>query len=219
MDLPLRRRQETDAHGRALWPVMRHWNGASDVKPCSQPLRHGQLTMADRRSRFTDGVSREEKAEVDGLLLERIGRSSTLAAVSSETTVHGRMLISAVGWKSNPFSGEDSIMPCGALTDTWTGMEERPGTAAADGVMVDLAGTLFEREYGSSRRALRKSATASAAMRSFMTLARVWSRTGSRAEGAPTRGRGPRVRRPGDWQGVFSCSRSQSRRRLKGGRA
>ena len=131
--------------------------------------------------RFTDAVSGEETVEVDGLLLERIGRSSTLAAQKSETTVHGRMSISAVGWKSNAFSGEDSIMLGGALTDTWTGglliasamsddlvigvgarltapvdmwlnqltgMEERPGTAAADGVMVDLAGTLFEREYG-----------------------------------------------------------------------
>ena len=36
--------------------------------------------------------------------------------------------------------------------DLWmnqlAGIEERPGTAAADGAMVDLAGTLFEREYG-----------------------------------------------------------------------
>ena len=39
-----------------------------------------------------------------------------------------------------------------APVDMWlnqlTGMEERPGTATADGMMVDLAGTLFEREYG-----------------------------------------------------------------------
>ena len=131
--------------------------------------------------RFADRVSGEEKTKIDGLLLERTGRGSRLVAQKSETTVHGRMSISAVGWKSNPFSGEDSILLGGALTDTWTGglmiasamsddmaigigtrltapvdmwlnqltgMEERPGTSAADGVMVDLAGTLFEREYG-----------------------------------------------------------------------
>ena len=138
-------------------------------------LRTGKI------DRFVDGVSAEETVEVDGLLLERTGRGSTLAAVRSETTVHGRMSVTAAGWKSNPFSGEDSILLGGALTDTWTGglliasamsddmaigigtrltapvdmwlnmltgMEERPGTAAADGIMVDLAGTLFEREYG-----------------------------------------------------------------------
>ena len=130
---------------------------------------------------FNDGVSGEEKADVGGLLQERIGRGLLLAAVKSETTVHGRMSINARGWKSNAFSGEDSILLGGALTDTWTGglmiasamsddmvigagarvtapvdmwlnqltgMEERPGTAVADGVMVDLCGTLFEREVG-----------------------------------------------------------------------
>ena len=30
------------------------------------------------------------------------------------------------------------------------GMEERPGTCAADGILLDLAGTLYEREYGPS---------------------------------------------------------------------
>ena len=130
---------------------------------------------------FHDGVAGEEKADVGGLLQERIGRGLLLAAVKSETTVHGRMSINARGWKSNAFSGEDSILLGGALTDTWTGglmiasamsddmvigagarvtapvdmwlnqltgMEERPGTAVADGVMVDLCGTLFEREVG-----------------------------------------------------------------------
>ena len=146
-------------------------------------VRRGEMDYlrTGKVDRFTDGVSGEETVEVDGLLLERTGRGSTLAAQKSETTVHGRMSISAAGWKSNPFSGEDSILLGGALTDTWTGglmiasamsddmaigigtrltapvdmwlnqltgMEERPGTAAADGIMVDLAGTLFEREYG-----------------------------------------------------------------------
>ena len=130
---------------------------------------------------FNDSVAGEETAEVEGMLLERIGRGSKLAAKVSELTVQGRLSASAVGWKSQPFSGEDVILLGGALTDTWTGglmiaaamsddlaigvgarltapvdlwlnqlagIEERPGTAAADGLMVDLCGTLFEREYG-----------------------------------------------------------------------
>ena len=30
------------------------------------------------------------------------------------------------------------------------GMEERPGTCAADGILFEIAGTLYEREYGPS---------------------------------------------------------------------
>ena len=43
---------------------------------------------------------------------------------------------------------------CTAPLDVWVhglvGMEERPGTCAADGVLFELAGTLYEREYGPS---------------------------------------------------------------------
>ena len=74
-----------------------------------------------RVARFTDRVAGEETAELDGLLLERTGRGSRLAAKTSELTVEGRMSTSAVGWKSAPFSGEDTILLGGALTDTWTG--------------------------------------------------------------------------------------------------
>ena len=42
---------------------------------------------------------------------------------------------------------------CTAPLDLWVhglvGMEERPGTCAADGLLFELAGTLYEREYGS----------------------------------------------------------------------
>ena len=84
--------------------------------------------------RFADRVSGEEKTKIDGLLLERTGRGSRLVAQKSETTVHGRMSISAVGWKSNPFSGEDSILLGGALTDTWTG-----GLMIASAMSDDMA--------------------------------------------------------------------------------
>ena len=43
---------------------------------------------------------------------------------------------------------------CTAPLDVWVhglvGMEERPGTCAAAGVLLELAGTLYEREYGPS---------------------------------------------------------------------
>ena len=125
---------------------------------------------------FVDVVGGEENTRVNGPLREQVGHGSRLSANRLETTVHGRMSISAVGKL-----GEDGIVMGGALTDTWTGglliaaamsddlvvgagarltapvdvwlnrlqgMEERPGTAAADGVMLDICGTLFEREYG-----------------------------------------------------------------------
>ena len=46
---------------------------------------------------------------------------------------------------------------CTAPLDVWVhglvGMEERPGTCAAAGVLFELAGTLYEREYGPSAHA------------------------------------------------------------------
>ncbi|MCY3811457.1 MAG: hypothetical protein OXH15_06655 [Gammaproteobacteria bacterium] len=130
---------------------------------------------------FLDSVAGEEKALVRGPLVESVGDAAHLSATRLETTVHGRMSLTAGG-----AMGEDGIMMGGALTDIWTGglmvgaamsddlvigagaritapvdawlnglcgMEERPGTAAVDGVMVDIAGTLFEREYGAGLHA------------------------------------------------------------------
>ena len=46
---------------------------------------------------------------------------------------------------------------CTAPLDLWVhglvGMEERPGTCAADGILLELAGTLYEREFGPSAHA------------------------------------------------------------------
>lgn len=130
---------------------------------------------------FVDAVAGEERTRINGTLLERNGRGARMVAKKLETTIHGRMSISALGWQGSAFSGEDGFILGGSLNDTWTGglliaaamsddlvvgagvrltspadvwlnqlcgMEERPGTSAADGVMMDLCGTLFEREYG-----------------------------------------------------------------------
>ena len=69
---------------------------------------------------FVDGVSGEENTRINGTLLERTGRGSVMAANRLETTVNGRLSISAVGWEGASFSGEDGIILGGALTDTWT---------------------------------------------------------------------------------------------------
>lgn len=154
-----------------------------NVMAYGDATRRGEIDYlrTGKGERFIDSVAGEEQTDVEGLLIERIGRGSRMVAAKSETTVRGRMSITAGGWKGNWMSGEDSILLGGALTDTWTGglmivsamsddmaigagarlsgpvdmwlnqltgMEERPGTAAADGIMIDLAGTLFEREYG-----------------------------------------------------------------------
>lgn len=130
---------------------------------------------------FVDAVGGEENTRVNGALLERAEHGTKLFANNLETTVNGRMSISAVGKL-----GEDGIVMGGALTDTWTGglliaaamsddlvvgagaritapvdvwlnklagIEERPGTANADGIMLDVCGTLFEREYGTGLHA------------------------------------------------------------------
>ena len=132
---------------------------------------------------FVDTVTGEERGTVRGRLTERTAKSSRLTSLHQQTTVHGRLSLSAVGWPENAMSGEDGIMLGGAMTDTWTGgaliaaamsddmvigagaritapvdvwmnglygMEERPGSAVADAVTMDLCGTLFEREYGAA---------------------------------------------------------------------
>ena len=143
-------------------------------------VRHGELDMVQiGNAESADIVSGEEKATISGELREHTGGNLHHIAREVETTVGGRMSITA--------GFEDSIMLGGTMTDTWTGpalimaamsddlcagggarvttaldlwlnqltgMEERPGTAAADGVFVEGYGTLFEREYGPSAYAV-----------------------------------------------------------------
>ena len=70
--------------------------------------------------RFVDAVAGEETVSISGKLEERSGRGLRVAAEEYELTVHGRMTVSAVGWRANKLSGEDGILLGGALTDTWT---------------------------------------------------------------------------------------------------
>ncbi len=120
-----------------------------------------------------DVVAGEESLHVEGLLKERIARSASTQASHLKTTVNGRLTVS--GRTENTLLGgamadtqagsvivaagmsDDLVLGGGArataAVDIWLAglieMEEKIGTAAADGVLVEGYRTLFEREYGS----------------------------------------------------------------------
>lgn len=122
-----------------------------------------------------DILAGKETIEVEQTLNEHVGRESITTLKRSETTIEGRMNIRSpyedgimLGgtmtdiWTGGTLSmsamSDDMCIGGGARitapVDLWMqaliGMEERPGTCAADGIMSELYGTLFEREYGSS---------------------------------------------------------------------
>ena len=152
------------------------------VSTVGNRVRRGEVEHLDSgdMESFVDSLGGHERTTVTGLLREKVDRTARIVAGSVETTVHGRMSLSIPGWSGEFFSGEDSIMLGGTMTDMWhgptlimaamsddlvvgggvrlttpvdvwlaglMGMEDRPGTAQADGVLVEACGTLFEREY------------------------------------------------------------------------
>ena len=120
-----------------------------------------------------DIVAGQESLHVEGLFKERIGGSASTQASHRKTTVKGRLKVS--GRTENTLLGgamadtqagavlvaagmsDDLVIGGGvratAPVDIWLagliGMEEKVGTAAADGVLMEAYRTLFEREYGS----------------------------------------------------------------------
>ena len=120
-----------------------------------------------------DMVAGAESLHVKGRYTERIGRSASTRAAHLKTTVNGRLKVS--GRAETTFLGgamadsqagavlvaagmsDDLAVGGGARAtapvDIWLagliGMEEKVGTAAADGVLMECYRTLFEREYGS----------------------------------------------------------------------
>ena len=149
-----------------------------NVLTLGDAVRRGDLdTVQIGGAQILDLVTGEENLEITGEIREHTGRDLTIVASRSETTVGGRMRVECskedsimLGgamtdtWEKGVLIGaamSDDL--CGgagtrvSVADLWlnglTGMEERPGTAASDGVFLELCQTLFEREYGAGMHA------------------------------------------------------------------
>ena len=122
-----------------------------------------------------DVVAGRDEVEVGGMLDEHTGHGLVVVANDVETNVAGPLTMHAhledniimAGVMRDEFAGGTLVtaamsddmaaglgLRCTAPLDVWVhglvGMEERPGTCAADGLLFELAGTLYEREYGPS---------------------------------------------------------------------
>ena len=122
-----------------------------------------------------DVVAGRDAVEVGGLLDEHTGHGLVVVADDVEMNVGGPLTMHAhledniimAGVMRDEFAGGTFItaamsddmaaglgLRCTAPLDLWVhglvGMEERPGTCAADGLLFELAGTIYEREYGPS---------------------------------------------------------------------
>ena len=125
-----------------------------------------------------DAVAGRDQVEIDGMLEEHTGHGLVHVADDVEMNVGGSLRMHAhledniimAGVMRDEFAGGTFVtaamsddmsavlgLRCTAPLDVWVhglvGMEERPGTCAADGILLELAGTLYEREYGPSAHA------------------------------------------------------------------
>ena len=122
-----------------------------------------------------DVVAGRDQVEIDGMLEEHTGHGLVHVADDVEMNVGGPLRMHAhledniimAGVMRDEFAGGTFVtaamsddmaaglgLRCTAPLDVWVhglvGMEERPGTCAADGLLFEIAGTLYEREYGPS---------------------------------------------------------------------
>ena len=122
-----------------------------------------------------DLVAGRDEVAVDGMLDEHTGHGLVHVADEVEMNVDGPMRMQAhledniimAGVMRDEFEGgifvtaamSDDMaaglgLRCTSPLDVWVhglvAMEERPGTCAADGMLFELAGTVYEREYGPS---------------------------------------------------------------------
>ena len=102
---------------------------------------HQQTTVQGRLSFSAVGWPENAMSGEDGIIL---------GGAMTDTWTGGTLIAAAMS--------DDLVVGAGARitapVDVWLnglyGMEERPGSAVADGVTMDLCGTLFEREYGAA---------------------------------------------------------------------
>ena len=135
-------------------------------------LDHTEVGVSDANR---DVVAGRDEVEIDGMLEEHTGHGLVHVADDVEMNVAGPLRVHAHledniimgGVMRDEWSGGTFItaamsddmaaglgLRCTAPLDLWVhglvGMEERPGTCAADGILFEIAGTLYEREYGPS---------------------------------------------------------------------
>ena len=135
-------------------------------------LDHIEVGLSDENR---DVVAGRDQVEIEGLLDEHTGHGLVVVADDVEMNVGGPLSMHAhledniimAGVMHDEWTGGTFItaamsddmaaglgLRCTAPLDVWAhgivGMEERPGTCASDGILNELAGTLYEREYGPS---------------------------------------------------------------------
>ena len=152
---------------------MRHHAGRG-ARRCGE-LDRTEVGLCDENR---DVVAGRDRVDIDGLLEEHTGHGLVHIAGEVEVNVSGPLTMRAhledniimAGVMRDELAGGTLItaamsddmaaglgLRCTAPLDVWVhglvGMEERPGTCAADVLLVEMAGTLYEREYGPSAHA------------------------------------------------------------------
>ena len=153
---------------RTRWRSARR--GSRSAAPARRRGESDRIEIGDTTA--LDVVAGAESLHVKGRYTERIGRSASTRASRLKTTVNGRLKVSGRA-QTTLLGGAMADSQAGAVlvaagmtddlavgggaratapVDIWLAgviaMEEKVGTAAADGVLMECYHTLFEREYG-----------------------------------------------------------------------
>ena len=138
-------------------------------------VRTGELDYVVVGGSVSDAVKGDENAHISGKLYEKNSSELTCSATKRETTIHGKMDVTSSyednimlgGTMTETWTGasmivaamsDDLMAGIGARAtmglDLWlsmlNAMEERPASAAADGILLEAAATHFEREPATS---------------------------------------------------------------------
>ena len=142
-------------------------------------IRVGELDYVVVGGSVSDTVKGDEEANIAGKLYEKNSDELTCSGTKRETTIHGKMDIASsyednimLGGTMNEIWTGPSMVVAAMSDDLMAGigvratmgldlwlsmlnaMEERPASAAADGMLLEVAATHFEREPGTSQYAV-----------------------------------------------------------------
>ena len=142
-------------------------------------VRDGELDYVVVGGSVSDTVKGDEEANITGKLYEKNSDELTCSGTKRETTIHGKMDVNSSyednimlgGTMTETWTGpsmvvaamsDDLMAGIGVRAtmglDLWlsmlNAMEERPASVAADGMLLEVAATHFEREPGTSQYAV-----------------------------------------------------------------